>query len=194
MANIEEAKRLYDKGLNDYRAGEYEEALDAFGRAREIYAAAGDRKSESDVLNDAGVVCVQMEEWDQAQHFLDEALTIRMAIGDKSGQGVSLGNIGMMYARQDEDEKAAEAYVKAIGIFRELGEQGNEKAVMRQLSKLKIKKGQYLEALGDYQAGLDDEAGGGPQKLARRLFQMLGRLTGSPGVEEDDEPEDEKES
>lgn len=155
MANLEEAKRLYDKGLDGYRAGEYEEALVALTRARELYAEAGDRDNESAVLNDMGVACVQMEDEENAQRFLDEALTIRMAIQDRSGQAMTLGNLGMMYARQDNTEKATEAYQQAIAIFQELDDQGNAKAVARQLNKLS-----------------------GAPTLAHRLFRMLGRLTG----------------
>ena len=171
MANLEEAKRLYDKGLDGYRAGEYEEALEALTRARNLYAEAGDRSQESAVLNDMGVVCVQMEDDENAQRFLEEALTIRMALQDRSGQGMTLGNLGMMYARQDNTEKAAEAYQQAIAIFQELGDQGNEKAVARQLSKLS-----------------------GAPTLAHRLFRLLGRLTGghddeSPAEEADEDEE-----
>jgi tetratricopeptide (TPR) repeat protein len=164
VANKEEAKRLYDKGLDGYRAGEYEEALDALTRARDLYAEAGDRDNESAVLNDMGVVCVQMEDEENAQRFLEEALTIRMALQDKSGQGMTLGNLGMMYARQDENEKAAEAYQQAIAIFQELGDKGNEKAVARQLSKLS-----------------------GAPTVAHRLFRLLGRLTGGQAEESPDE-------
>jgi tetratricopeptide (TPR) repeat protein len=172
VANIEEAKRLYDKGLDGYRAGEYEEALEALTRARDLYAEAGDRNNESAVLNDMGVVCVQMEDEDNAKRFLEEALTIRMVLQDRSGQGMTLGNLGMMYARQDETEKATEAYQQAIAIFQELDDKGNEKAVARQLSKLS-----------------------GAPTLAHRLFRLLGRLTGghdeeSPADEETDEGEE----
>jgi tetratricopeptide (TPR) repeat protein len=170
VANLEEAKRLYDKGLDGYRAGEYEEALEALTRARDLYAEAGDRSEESAVLNDMGVVCIQMEDWDNAQRFLEEALTIRMVLQDRSGQAMTLGNLGMMYARQDNTEKATEAYQQAIAIFQELGDQGNEKAVARQLSKLN-----------------------GAPTLAHRLFRLLGRLTGGQDEEESAEETDEGE-
>jgi tetratricopeptide (TPR) repeat protein len=170
VANVEEAKRLYNKGLDGYRAGEYEEALEALSRARDLYAEAGDRGEESAVLNDMGVVCVQMEDGENAQRFLEEALTIRMAIQDRSGQGMTLGNLGMMYARQDETEKATEAYQQALAIFQELDDSGNEKAVARQLSKLS-----------------------GAPTLAHRLFRLLGRLSGGQGEESPEEELDEGE-
>lgn len=183
-----EAKRLYEDGIDAYRAGDYEEALEALSKARGLYAEAGDRKAEGEVLNDMGVVCIQLEEWDDAQQFLDESLAIRVDLEDRSGQGITLGNIGMMYARQEDEEKAAEAYEQAIEIFRELGEKGNEKAVSRQLGKLKIKKGKFLDALGDYQEELEgEEAPSGAQKMARKLFSMLGRLSGGDSAEEEED-------
>jgi tetratricopeptide (TPR) repeat protein len=192
MADLDEAKRQYEKGLDGYRIGEYDEALEALNRARDLFAEAGDRKAEADALNDIGVVCVQLEDWEQAKGALQEALTIRMAMQDRSGEGMTLGNLGMMHARQGENEEAAESYAKAIAIFQELGERGNEKAVARQLGKLKMKRGRFLDALGDYQAELaGEESPGGPQKVARNLFRMLGRLTGGgePAEAEDEDTE-----
>jgi tetratricopeptide (TPR) repeat protein len=156
MANIEEARRLYDKGLDDYRAGEYEEAIDTLLRAREMFAAAGDRKAEGDALNDLGVVYVQLEEWDEAQQTFDEVLTIRSAVLDRSGQGITLGNMAMMYERMDDEEKAIEVYEQALEIFQALGEKGNEKAVDRQLKKLK--RGSLLQTLGGMLGFLSDDS------------------------------------
>ncbi|MGD8518784.1 MAG: tetratricopeptide repeat protein [Anaerolineae bacterium] len=185
MTTMEEAKRLYEDGIDAYRAGEYEEALEKLGQARALFAGEGDRKSVSEVLNDSGVVYVQMEAWEQAKNALEEALSIRTELEDRSGQGITLGNLGMMYARQGDEEEAAEAYEQAIEIFRELGERGNEKAVSRQLGKLKIRKGRFLDALGDYQEDLaGEEEPSGTQQVARKLFQFLGRLTGGPAPED----------
>jgi tetratricopeptide (TPR) repeat protein len=182
---MEEAKRLYEDGIDAYRAGEYEEALEKLGQARELFAGEGDRKSMSEVLNDMGVVYVQMEAGEEAKNTLEEALAIRTELEDRSGQGITLGNLGMMYARQGDEEEAAEAYEQAIEIFRELGEKGNEKAVSRQLSKLKIRKGRFLDALGDYQEDLaGEEEPTGTQQVARKLFQFLGRLTGGQAPED----------
>jgi tetratricopeptide (TPR) repeat protein len=164
MVDIDEAKRLYDSGLDAYRAGEYEEAIESLTRARSLYAEAGDRKGESEALNDLGVVCIQMDEWEDAHQHLNEALTIRRELTDRSGEGITLGNLGMLYARQGDDDKAEEAYEQAIEIFQELGEEGNRKAVDRQLKRLR--RVGILEMLGD--------------------MVGLGRLTGSS---EDDEDE-----
>jgi tetratricopeptide (TPR) repeat protein len=184
MIEIDEAKRLYDQGLDAYRMGDYEEALDALLRAREFYAEAGNRVREAEALNDAGVVCVQVEEWDQAKRYLDEALTIREALGERSAQGMTLGNLGMLYERMGEKEQAAQVYEQSIEIFRELGERGNEKAVARQLSGLKLKKAKFLDALGDYPVGgEEEEEATGAQKMIRRLFRLLGRASGGPGEE-----------
>jgi tetratricopeptide (TPR) repeat protein len=98
---------------------------------------------------------------------------------------MTLGNLGMLYQRMGETEQAAQAYEQAIEIFGDLGERGNEKAVARQLSGLKLKKGKLLEALGDYPVGgEEDEGASGAQKMVRRLFRLLGR---APGGQEEDE-------
>jgi tetratricopeptide (TPR) repeat protein len=191
MVEIDEAKRLYDQGLDAYRMGDYEEALEALVRAREFYAESGNRVKEAEALNDAGVVCIQLEEWDQAKRYLDEALTIREALGERSAQGMTLGNLGMLYERMGEKEQAAQVYEQAIEIFRELGERGNEKAVARQLSGLKLKKAKFLDALEAYPVGgEEEEEAPGAQKMIRRLFRLLGRAAGGPGAEEAEIDED----
>ena len=194
--NVDRARHLYDEGIDAYRAGEYEEALAALLKARQLFAGEGLRKEESEALNDAGVVCIQMEDWEAAQTHLDEALTIRMALPDRSGPAVTLGHLGMLYDRQDQADTAIDAYEEAVAIFRDLGERGNEKAVARQLSKLKVQRGKFLEAMDGYREGLEEgEEASGKQKLARKLFQMLGVFGGGGGAispEEDDEEEEEE--
>lgn len=190
MANGEEARRLYDDGLDAFRAGEYEEALEVMARARQLFAEDDDRTGVIEALGSMGAVYIQIEEWGRAQESLDEALALCIEAEDRSNQGKALGNLGLMYARQGEEEKAAEAYEQAIAIFQELGEKGNEKAVADQLKKLKIKKGKFLDALGDYQAELEGKEDlSGAQKMARRLFGMLGRFAGGAAIEEDEEEE-----
>ena len=134
----QKARPLYESGLDAYRAGEYEVALEAFVRARSLFSEAGDRSAEAEVLNDMGVVYVQLEAWDQAQQALDSSLAIRQGLADRSREAMTWGNLGMLYARQGDDARAVEAYEQSIAIFRELGERGNEKAISRQLSKVKI--------------------------------------------------------
>jgi tetratricopeptide (TPR) repeat protein len=191
----DEAKRFYDSGIDAYRAGEYEEALDVLTRARDLYNRAGNQAGEAEALNDAGVVCIQMEEWERAREYLLAALAIRQAQGNHTGEAITQGNLGTMYERAGEYAAAILAYEQSVALFREVGEKGNEKAVARRLSKLKLKHGRVEEALGDYGAELaGEEELGAPQKMARQLFRLLGRLTGSgatPDEDDDDWDDDE---
>lgn len=193
MEQQDQARDAHDAGIDAYRAGEYEEALEAFALARNLFTQAGDLTGEIEALGSMGAVSIELEEWDQAQQYLDKALDIAEEHGDQSNQGKILGNLGMMYARQGEVEKAAEAYEKAIAIFQETGERGYEKDVARQLSKLKLKKGKFLEALEGYQPGLEDESeAAGAQKIAHKLFRLFGRVAGGP--QEYDAGEDDAEA
>jgi tetratricopeptide (TPR) repeat protein len=97
-----------------------------------------------------------------------------------------------MHARQGDEESAAEAYEQAISIFQDLGESGYEKDIARQMSKLKLKKGKFLDAIGSYREGLaDEEDASGTQKMARKLFRLFGRLSGPVPVEIEDEDEED---
>jgi tetratricopeptide (TPR) repeat protein len=197
MAENDEGQRRFDDGIDAYRAGEYEEALDALAQAQELFAAEGNPEAQAEALGSQGVVYIELEEWDRAKAALDEALAIIESLPvtpeNRSNQGKVLGNLGMMYARQGDEEDAAQAYEAAIAIFQELGERGNEKAVMRQMGKLKLKKGKFLDALGDYQEGLEEgEEASGAQKMARKLFRLLGRTSGGGSLPVEDETEDDE--
>jgi tetratricopeptide (TPR) repeat protein len=192
MTDTKEAKRLNELGIDEFRAGEYEEAIESFSKARDLFAEAGDRTGEAEALGSLGAVYVQLGDRDQAHEAFDQALEICIETGDRSNQAKVLGNLGMLYEAQGDIPKAAEAFGEAQAIFGELGERGNEKAVSRQLKKLKIEKGNVLGALGDYQdelAGEEDLSG--PQKMAQRMFGFLGRLTGG-GADVDYDEEDEE--
>jgi len=192
MEPLEKAQELYDRGLDDYRAGEYDTALEALQEAHQLYAEAGDKEGESETLNDLGVVCIQMERWDQAQQALEEALSLRQEIGHRSGQGITLGNLGMMYERRGDKDKAIETYEQAAAIFEELGEKGNEKAITRQLAKLKVRGGRFLGAMTDYERGIDEGQTTVKDKAFRRLVGVLDRVLGigPASLGEDEEEED----
>lgn len=177
----DQARDALDSGIDAYRAGEYEEAMETFARAQELFVQAGDLTGEIEALGSMGAVSIELEDWDQAKRYLDRALHVAEEEGDLSNQGKILGNLGMMYARQGEMDMATETYEKAVAIFRETGEAGYEKDIARQLSKLKLKKGKFLQALEGYQPEL--ESGAEPssaQKMARKLFRLFGRTTGAP--------------
>jgi tetratricopeptide (TPR) repeat protein len=193
MAENDQGQRRFDDGIDAYRAGEYEEALEALAQAQELFAAEGNPDAQAEALGSQGVVHIELEDWDKAKMALDEALAICVTTENRSNQGKVLGNLGMMYARQGDEEQAVKAYEEAIAIFQELGERGNEKAIVRQMGKLKLKKGKFLDALGDYQEGLEEgEDASGAQKMARKLFRLLGRTTGGGSLPAEDETEDDE--
>lgn len=186
------ASDMQEQGIDAYRAGEYEEALEAFEQARNLSAETGYREGEIEALGSMGVVSVELERWDQARQYLDEAVSICDETGDQFNKGKVLGNLGMLYARQDDEERAAEAYEQAIAIFEELGETGYQKDIARQMSKLQLKRKSFFDAVFSYRDTLpDDEEATGTQKMARKLFRLFGRLSGPVPEEFEDEDEGE---
>lgn len=193
MAQRTAAQEMQEQGIDAYRVGEYEEALDAFEQARNLSTQAGDRKGEIEALGSMGVVCVELERWDEARRFLDEAAEICEQAGDRLNKAKVLGNRGMMFARQGDEERAVETYEQALAIFREMGERGYEKDIARQLKKL-TEESRLSEVVGGLRDGLAYrwEASGVPI-MARKLFRLSGRQTGLAPEEldeEQDEPSD----
>jgi tetratricopeptide (TPR) repeat protein len=190
MAQKTAAQEMQELGIDAYRAGEYEEALEAFEKARNLSAQAGDRKGEIETLGSLGVVFVELERWDDARRLLDEASKICDEAGDQVNKGKVLGNMGMMYARQGDEEKAVEAYEQALVIFQELDERGYEKDIARQLKKL-TEESRLSEVVGGLRDGLAYrwEASGVPT-MARKLFRLSGRQAGLASEELEEEQDE----
>lgn len=186
-----QATEMLKQGIDAYRVGEYEEALEAFQQTRELSAEAGDPQGEIEALGSMGVVYVELERWDDARSFLDKALGICEETEDQLNKGKILGNLGMMHARRDDMESAVQAYEQAIAIFQELGETGYEKDIARQLSKLNLEGSKLFEVLGNLREGLAFrwETTGVPM-AARKLFRLSGRQSGQVPEEIEDQ-EDE---
>ena len=179
MTSVAETSELNEQGVDAFRAGEYEQALEAFQQARDLFAMAGDPKGESEALGDMGIVCIELERWDDARRFLAAALDICDETGNQIYKGKTLCHLGMMYARQGDNDRAEKAYEESIAIFHGLGEDGFEKDVARQLSKLRRKPGRILGALDGFRRGLPEEEGtGSAQRMAHKLFRLFGRRAG----------------
>jgi CHAT domain-containing protein len=81
----EEAAQWRRMGLVLFlRLGRWGEAEEAFNRARELFAAAGDFRGEAEALLDLGMISERRAEFDKALRYYDNANTIALTLFDKA--------------------------------------------------------------------------------------------------------------
>ena len=93
----DEASRLYKLAVQQFRKGEYREALNNFEQALVIFKEIGERKSEGGTLNNIGLVYSSLGEYPKALDYYQQALAIHKQIGNISREGLTLNNIGEVY-------------------------------------------------------------------------------------------------
>lgn len=169
------------EGLALYERGAYGEALRVLALARDGYAAQGNQIGVCEMWNDIGVVHYRQQQWDEAEQAFRQAQQVAIAADDRAGAGKALGNLGMLYARRG-NAAAAEPFLReAILIFRELGDGEKEQATLKALSDLNLKGGRWLEALYQYESGVEAESRPGLwSRLMHWAVRMLKRVLRLP--------------
>ena len=173
------ARELKEDGLRLFQEGLYEEAIDSFEAAREMFSAEDDNLEAAEMTNNIGVIYRLQGRWDEAIAALEEAREVFVRIEDRNREAQALGNLGGLYASQGELDKALEALRQAADIFADLGDDQRHGEILLALGVQKWKAGDRGAGLAIYEAGLQtlEEATIG-QRILRGLFKLRNRLLG----------------
>ena len=121
-----EADKLFDRGVQLYRRGQYFQALPVLQRVLEVRRQQNNKAEIARTLNNIGEVYIRLEENDNANQFLQSALTIRRELKDVKGEGETLDNIGLVYFGKKEYDKALELLQQALAIRRRVNDRKGE--------------------------------------------------------------------
>ncbi len=114
---------LYDTiGSSSHRKGDFNLALDCYGKCLEMSEAQGDLRKVGAVLNNIGNVYGDRLQMDLSRQYYDRGMEIFKKLGDKQSMGVIIGNIGAIYHSSGEVTKALECYTKGLSIAEETGD------------------------------------------------------------------------
>jgi len=170
---------LKKKGMEHYRAGRFEDAVAAFTHAQQAFLAERNPQQAAETANDRGVAARQAARFDEAESAFTKARKLFDESGDRLSQGQVIGNLGALSESRNQNEQAAAFYKEAIVLFDEAGSADLSGEMWRALSRLRMKQGKWLAALGAYDAGLQDVKHLTPtQRLLRRLMKVSRRLMG----------------
>ena len=146
--------KLFDKGVELYRQGQYFKALEVYQQVLNTRREKGDKPGIAQTLNNIGEVYYWMSKGDKALKVLQQALSIRREIKDKSGEGETLDNIGLAYFRLNQNEKALEILRQALAIRQQLNNKAGEGKTLSNIGLVYSSLKQYSQALEHLQQAL----------------------------------------
>lgn len=168
------ASQLKDQGIQLFQKGSYDQALAVFETAVTAYGREGDESGRAEALNNIGVIQRVKKNPQQAITALNEAGEIFSNLGDVDKQAQTSGNLADLYAMNGQQDEAARCYSQAAALFAEQGEREKQAQVLRAYSLMRLRQGQWLEALLRMEESLTVKPRIGP---VRWLFRGALRFT-----------------
>lgn len=166
--------QLKEEGLQKFQRGAYDEALMAFETAVSLYAAAENHIGQAEMLNNIGVIQRSRQNLDAAVTALQQAEAIFAQIGDDERQGMALGNLGDLYAAKKDQTAAARSYSDASELLAKANARGKQSQVLRALSLMRLRQGQWLQALIHMEESLTVRPRIGPGSWLFRVMLRFG--------------------
>ncbi len=183
------SQKLHKQGVALFRKEEFVAALQKFEEA--INNAANDTRRTAEIYNDMGVTYKQLEDYPAAHTALDEAMSRFTTLEDKKGQAQTLGNRATVYQAEGLMEEAVDTYKQSATILEEIGENEMAMYVWQAISRLRMKQGQHVAAIGAYEEGIENMPKSSlKRKILQKILKVPGSMLGSPG--ENAEPDQDE--
>lgn len=167
------ADKLFKTGVEQFRRGTFDEALETYEQVLTIRQELGDQAGIGQTFNNIGDVYINQREYSEALDVLQKALTIRRQINDRSGIAETLNLIGFVYQRQREFSQALNLHQEALDISQGINDRSKEGESLHNIGAVKASQRQLEQALEFYQEALTiREEVGDRRNLGRTLNNM----------------------
>jgi tetratricopeptide (TPR) repeat protein len=141
------AEQLKAQGMQLFQQKRYDEALGVFVTAVTAYASEGNENGRAEMLNNIGVIQRVKGKPQLAIAALKEAGEIFSELRDVDKQAQTLGNLADLYAAVRQQDEAARCYSEAAALFAQIGAREKQSQVLRAYSLMRLRQGQWLEAM-----------------------------------------------
>ena len=138
------AKLVEGWALDDQ--SQFDQALQAYSTAHQIYQEAGDLDGTATALNDVGIVLQKQGNLGGAHDKLLRAQEIFRQLGDENGLSAVLTNLGEVHRAQGKLSDAEDFYRSALTICRNTGRKDREYATMNNLGGVRFQRGDFRGA------------------------------------------------
>jgi CHAT domain-containing protein/tetratricopeptide (TPR) repeat protein len=149
-----EAEQLLKLGDEQYEKSQFQEALQTYRKALEIYQQNKDRKGVGKSQRKLGNIFNALGQYQKAIEYLDQALEIARQIGDQESEGRTLNNFGNTFDYLGQPQKAIGYYQQSIGIAKQIGDLKGEGNAQSNLGSAYYSIRQYQKAIDHYQQAL----------------------------------------
>jgi len=176
-----EAERLLELGRIEWEQSSYDDALNCYQRALEIFQLQGHRRGEGLALLNLGLVHKTLGRHKQALSSLHEALHTFREIGNKRAEGECLGHLGAVHQLHGNQGRAQDHYIQALNITQAIGDRREEGRHLSNIGATHKVLGQYQEAIDHYTQALDIAQEIGDKRFEAVNFGNLGGVYGDGG-------------
>lgn len=141
------ADQLKAQGMQLFQQKRYDQALQVFETAVTAYTHEHHDHGRAEMLNNIGVIQRLKGNPKAAITALTEAGEIFSQLGDTDNQAQTLGNLADLYAVTGQQDDAARCYGEASALFAQANDREKQSQVLRAYSLMRLRQGQWLEAM-----------------------------------------------
>lgn len=169
------ADELFQTGLEQFRTGQFEAALETYKQVLALRRELNDRPGIAQTLNNIGGVYSDRGQYSEALDVLQQALAIRRELADGAGTSETLNLIGFVYRRQQQYSEALELHEEALQQAQSAGDRRFVGESLHNLAAVYTNQGQLDRALDFYERAMAirEEVGDG-RDIGRTLNNMGG--------------------
>jgi tetratricopeptide (TPR) repeat protein len=172
------AHALLLEGLAYQESGKTKQAEAAFQKARELYAAAGNRAGVAEALTSTGELLRGRGDLVQAKGAYESALTISREIGAQKSVATLLKDIGNVLHSQGDIAGAQKSYESALALFRKIGDKSGVAVIFKDMGNIAPNREQ---AQRDYEQALAIFKEIGDQRAAASALDDIGSILDAEG-------------
>ncbi|HPH98343.1 MAG TPA: tetratricopeptide repeat protein [Anaerolineaceae bacterium] len=170
MKDLSVVEDHFQQGNLAFQNRRYTEAAAAFRAAGEAARAAGDALKAAEMDNNLAVVLLQSGDPAGALKTAEGTDALFADAADPQRQAIALGNQAAALEALGRRPEALEKYKTCSALLKQVNDPQRRVSVLKSISALQMRSGQFLEALVSMQAALDQS----PQlSLRERMLKGL---------------------
>ncbi|MBE9079887.1 CHAT domain-containing protein [Romeria aff. gracilis LEGE 07310] len=172
-ASEQTANRLSLQGSQQYRSGQYHEALRSWETALALFRELGDNAGVASTLGSIGNVYVSLGDYEEALNYYNQSLSIIHEIGNRAAEATLLYSMGNAHRALKQYEDAIDLHQQALAIEREIGNRAGESDVLLALGWSYSFRAQYYLAINFfYKAMQVAQEIGNPSRKTSALYAL----------------------
>ncbi len=172
--NPNQAERLSEAALKQYRENKFSQAIELWQQALKIYLELDDKQAIITTLKNLIAVNQEIQDYPASITYLKQYLTLNRELKDQPGEISALINLARIYARQGKFTKAALDYQKVLILVRETKNQSQEAIILGNLAIAYKTLGNYVKAIKTNQQALNILQDLGSLKNQGKVLNNLG--------------------